>query len=192
MNPLPDSVLFHLCCAPCGGVPVRMLREEGIALTGFWYNPNIHPLEEWTRRRQGVEALAADVGLPMIWTDAFEQDRWLASWAPGDAGRCAYCYETRMDAVARTAAEQGMAAFSTSLLISPYQNHEAICAAAERAGTRHGVAFLYRDFRPQYREGQNLARGKGWYMQKYCGCAQSWGESDHPKKPAYDFSATSP
>ena len=188
MDPKPESLLLHLCCAPCGGVPVRRLREEGFALTGLWHNPNIHPLEEWTRRKAGVEALSMDASLPMIWSDAFDQTHWQTRWHVSDRSRCLWCYDCRMDFAAQTAAEQGIAAFTTSLLISPYQNHEAIREAGERAAARHGVAFLYRDFRPDYREGQNLARAKGWYMQKYCGCVHSWSESDHPKKPAYDFS----
>ena len=35
------------------------------------------------------------------------------------------------------------------------------------------VAFLYRAFRPLFREGQEKARELGFYMQKYCGCVFS-------------------
>ena len=59
---------------------------------------------------------------------------------------------------------------ATSLLISPYQNHEAIAAVAREMGEKYGVAFLYRDFRPLFQEGQQFARDHGFYMQKYCGC----------------------
>ncbi len=85
-------------------------------------------------------------------------------------GRCAYCYRVRMEETARYAAEHGYDSFTTSLLISPYQNHEAICAVARAMGGKYGVEFLYRDFRPLFREGQQFARDHGFYMQKYCGC----------------------
>ena len=85
--------------------------------------------------------------------------------------RCqAYCYRVRMEAAARYAAENGFDSFTTSLLISPYQDHQGIAAAAREMGERYGVEFLYRDFRPLFQEGQQFAREHGFYMQKYCGC----------------------
>ena len=44
---------------------------------------------------------------------------------------------------------------------------------AEALAAQYGVAFLYRDFRPGFREGQRQAREMGFYMQKYCGCVFS-------------------
>ena len=85
-------------------------------------------------------------------------------------GRCAYCYRVRMEETARYAAQNGYDSFTTSLLISPYQNHEAICATARAMGEKYGVEFLYRDFRPLFQAGQEFARAHGLYMQKYCGC----------------------
>ena len=64
-------------------------------------------------------------------------------------------------------------AFSTTLLVSPYQDHDGICRAAERLAEQYGVPFLYRDFRPGFRQGQAAARERGLYMQKYCGCVFS-------------------
>ena len=88
-------------------------------------------------------------------------------------GRCAYCYQVRMEETARYAAEHGFDSFTTSLLISPYQNHEAIRATAQAMGARYGVEFLDRDFRPLFQAGQEFAREHGFYMQKYCGCVFS-------------------
>ena len=87
-----------------------------------------------------------------------------------------------MDAAAKHAAENGFDSFTTTLLISPYQKHEEICSAALAAAKEHGVEFLYRDFRPLFREGQNEARERGLYMQKYCGCIFS-EEDRYKKKP---------
>jgi hypothetical protein len=88
----------------------------------------------------------------------------------------------------KTAAEaviQGSDCFSTSLLISPYQNHELLKEIGYEIGEKIGIAFYYEDFKQLYRTGLQLARGYGWYIQKYCGCAISYNESDHPKKPDY-------
>ena len=71
------------------------------------------------------------------------------------------------------AAEGGFDSFTSSLFISPYQNHELMREVAERAAAEYGVEFLYRDFRPYFRAGQERARELGFYIQKYCGCVFS-------------------
>jgi predicted adenine nucleotide alpha hydrolase (AANH) superfamily ATPase len=84
--------------------------------------------------------------------------------------RCAFFYRLWLEKTAAAAAAGAYDAFSTTLLISPYQAHELIRAAAEEAAARHGPAFLYRDFRPRFRQGREEGRARGYYMQKYCGC----------------------
>ena len=88
-------------------------------------------------------------------------------------GRCVECYRMRMCAAAQYAAENGFTHFTSTLFVSPYQNHELMKQVAEEAAEEFGVAFLYRDFRPYFREGQDRARELGLYMQKYCGCVFS-------------------
>ena len=67
----------------------------------------------------------------------------------------------------------GYDAFTTTLLVSPYQKHEALKQVGEEMAEKYGIEFLYRDFRPGFREGQSEARSLGLYMQKYCGCVFS-------------------
>ena len=87
-----------------------------------------------------------------------------------------------IDADAKYAKENGYDAFSTTLLISPYQNHELLKKTGEMLSKKYGIEFLYRDFRPGFREGQNKARSLGLYMQKYCGCVFSEEERYLSKK----------
>jgi len=87
--------------------------------------------------------------------------------------RCLYCYRTRLEKTARLAAERSFDAFSTTLLISPYQDHDVIKEICEQVANDFSVDFLYRDFRPRFHEGQKQARNAGYYMQKYCGCIYS-------------------
>ncbi len=85
--------------------------------------------------------------------------------------RCVkYCYRVRLEQTARYAKEHGYDTFSTTLLISPYQNHEALKVIGEEMAKKYNLTFLYRDFRPGFKEGQAEARELGLYMQKYCGC----------------------
>ena len=98
------------------------------------------------------------------------------------AGRCLHCYRMRFRSVAKYAAENGYSHFSSTLFVSPYQNHDLMIRAAEEAAEEFGVAFLHRDFRPYFREGQDEARALGLYMQKYCGCIFSEEERYQKRK----------
>ena len=166
------KLLLHICCAPCSVACVRALRGEGLDVSGFWYNPNIHPFTEYKARRDALAGYADSVNLPLTARDEYGlRDFLTLTWpASPEPGRCVACYQTRMDAAAAHAAENGFEAFSTTLLISPYQRHDLLCETAEETARRHGVRFLYRDFRPLFREGQAEARELGLYRQKYCGC----------------------
>ena len=88
----------------------------------------------------------------------------------------------RLFEAARQAKELGFDSFTSSLFISPYQNHDLMRETAERAANEYGVEFLYRDFRPYFKAGQEKARELGFYMQKYCGCVFS--EEERYLKPS--------
>lgn len=169
------KLLMHMCCAPCAVYPVSVLRDEGVEVHGLFYNPNIHPWDEYVRRRDTVVQYAELVSMPVTMMEGFDEERWRAL-ASEELARCTMCYTVRMDRVAEYAAINGYDAFTTSLLVSPYQKHELIAKAAHHAGARAGIAFLYRDFRPGFREGQNMAKEMGLYRQKYCGCIVSYEE----------------
>ena len=176
------KILLHTCCAPCANECVRALRSEGCETTAFWFNPNIHPLYEYNSRRDALKTYSAAVGLPVIYEDTYGLRAFINAVHPDYDARCGYCYRTRLYETARRAAEDGYGAFTTSLLISPYQDHEQIRKTAEEAAAHHGIAFLYRDFRPLFREGQRRAREMNLYMQKYCGCVFS-EEARYAKEP---------
>ena len=168
-----ERLLLHTCCAPCSVYCVDSLRGEGIEPVSFWYNPNIHPYQEYRARRDTLADYAASIGLELAVRDEYGL-RPLVRAVAGDIDRrCAYCYACRLEETARYAAGHGFTHFSTTLLVSPYQDHEAIRRTAEALGARYGVGFLYRDFRPGFRQGQAKARELGLYMQKYCGCVFS-------------------
>ncbi len=166
-------LLLHICCAPCSIACIQSLRADGLEPTGLWYNPNIHPFTEYRARRDTLKDYAASIGLKLEVEDIYGLRPFVRAVASDIDGRCRVCYELRMDETARFAAEHGFDTFTTTLLISPYQNHELLCQTAEAAAKRYGVAFLYRDFRPLFRDGQQQAREMGLYMQKYCGCVFS-------------------
>lgn len=168
-----ERLLLHTCCAPCSVYCVDLLRSEGIEPVSFWYNPNIHPYQEYKARRDALREYAASIGMELLIREDYGLRDFVRAVASDIDRRCKHCYTTRMEETARCAAEHGFTHFSTTLLVSPYQDHDGICAAANELAERYGVEFLYRDFRPGFREGQAKAREHGLYMQKYCGCVFS-------------------
>ena len=168
-----EKLLLHTCCAPCSVHCVESLRGEGIEPVSFWYNPNIHPYQEYKARRDTLKAYAADIGMELLVREDYGLRDFVRAVAGDIDHRCAHCYTVRLEETARFAAQHGFTAFSTTLLVSPYQDHQGICRTAEALAQRYGVQFLYRDFRPGFRAGQAKARAAGLYMQKYCGCVFS-------------------
>ncbi len=167
------KTLLHICCAPCANQCIRILREEGIAITGFWYNPNIHPFTEYRARRNCLREFASTCDLPLIEKNDYGLRPFVRAVAEDMENRCVKCYEMRLFETAKTAAEQGFDSFTSSLFISPYQNHQLMKEVAQRAAEAYGVEFLYRDFRDVFKAGQDFAREQEFYMQKYCGCVFS-------------------
>ena len=172
---------MHTCCAPCSVYCIDSLREEGLEPTLFWYNPNIHPFTEYKARRDCLKDYAAQVNAKLIVKEEYGLDDFCRNVASDIKNRCAnYCYPKRLGETVRYAAEHGYEAFTTTLLVSPYQKHDAIKELCEKLAADAGLKFVYRDFRVGFREGQKKARELGLYMQKYCGCIFS--EEDRYKK----------
>ena len=167
------KTLLHICCAPCANQCIESLRGETIEVTGFWYNPNIHPFTEYRQRRNCLREYADQIALPLIEKNDYALRPFVRKVAEDIENRCVKCYEMRLFETAKTAKEQGFDSFTSSLFISPYQNHELMRSVAEQAAELYGVEFLYRDFRLLFKDGQAFAREHGFYMQKYCGCVFS-------------------
>jgi epoxyqueuosine reductase len=163
---MPD-LLLHICCAPCLCWPKKELTGEGISFTGLWYNPNIHPYVEYTKRLGAVTSFAAATGIDVIFQDEYPLEQTLRMLSDQ---RCIACYQLRMERTARTARELGYPAFSTTLLYSIYQQHGLIHDLGIRVGRQYNVEFFYRDFRTGWRQGREMAQQRELYRQKYCGC----------------------
>ena len=164
------NTLLHICCAPCSNMCIETLRGDHIDVTGYWYNPNIHPFTEYRSRRNTLRDYASSIELPLVEQNDYGLRPFVRAVCEDIPVRCVKCYEMRFRQTAHYAAEQGFDSFTSSLFISPYQKHDLMREVAEQAAAEFGVRFLYRDFRPYFREGQERARALGFYMQKYCGC----------------------
>ncbi len=170
---------MHICCAPCLIYPLDTLRVRGVEVTGLFYNPNIHCALEYSKRNDALSVL--DSKIEVIQGEYSPQDFFRAVNLKEDfPGRCAICWRLRLKKTARVASLRGFKYFSTTLLVSPYQDHESLKKIGAEAGREEGVEFYYVDFRPGFRKAMEEARQKGIYTQKYCGCIYS--QIDRNKK----------
>lgn len=173
------KLLLHICCAPCSTASVAAWRGDGYEVAGTFFNPNIQPFTEYERRREALTAYSCEIGLPLIGESGYDVRAWLemVRGLEEKGRRCRLCVSQRLRRTAETAASQGFSAFSTTLLISPFQDHELVKEEGERAADDAGVPFLYRDLRPHFRESIEMSRSAGLYRQNYCGCVFSEEEA---------------
>lgn len=167
------KLLLHVCCGPCTLYPLTLLRDEGLDPSGFFYNPNIHPFQEFQRRLAALDALCAAMAFSVETVREYGLTEYLRQVVFHEKERCLVCYEMRLAATAAHAREVGAEAFTTTLLYSRHQKHEAIRSIGERIGKESGVPFYYRDFRKGWQEGIERSKAMGLYRQPYCGCIYS-------------------
>ncbi|MBI5055249.1 MAG: epoxyqueuosine reductase QueH [Nitrospirae bacterium] len=185
------KILFHICCSNCAVYPVKLTRAEGHDFTGFWYNPNIHPSEEYQLRLDSLKKLSDDWRITMLYLDEYRPEDFFdmfniesspsiytdglfdlsdLNYVPLFPERCKSCYSLRLERTAATASKEGFDAFSTTLLISPYQDFDQISITGKLLAEKYNISFYLKDFRPYFRESKCLAKELSLYRQRYCGC----------------------
>jgi predicted adenine nucleotide alpha hydrolase (AANH) superfamily ATPase len=177
--PPGTEVLLHICCAPDAAYGVRAMRERFDA-AGFFYNPNIHPREEFRKRTLATLELLEKSPFPLVMGNGGEQ-----AWEEATRGldgepergrRCEACIRLRLRETARKASELGMPAFGTVLTVSPKKDASMINRLGREEETRTGIRFVAADLKKNdgYLHSVRLTREFGLYRQKYCGCRYSF------------------
>jgi len=171
-------ILMHMCCAGCGLYPAKSLRERGVEFRALWFNPNIHPEDEYSRRLDAVRKLQVLWGLDVRYIEYYGREEFEAAISAHNGLRCEVCYEMRLRRTALEARQMGLDGFTTSLLVSPYQKHDLLVDAGRKVENELSVPFYAWDFREGWREGRKMLRELGLYSQYYCGCFFSKAERD--------------
>lgn len=165
-----NRLLLHVCCGPCATATVAELRQK-YALVGYFYNPNIHPFSEYRRRLINAERFFLQAGISLIIPEYQPESYFIKIGTNFRAPeRCRLCYQLRLEKTAQEAAAKNIKNISTTLLISPYQDHQQLQEIGFQTASEWGLNFHYQDLRPLFGRSRNLAKELGLYRQKYCGC----------------------
>jgi len=164
------NILLHVCCGPCTLYPLKTLKKEGFRVQGYFFNPNIHPYQEFRRRIKALEIVSEKKKLEIIWDKNYGLRSFLRKVIFRENKRCEICYALRLEFTVKKALELNADAFTTTLLYSRYQAHDLIRTIAEDLSFRYKIPFLYRDFRVGWEDGQKEALLLDIYRQPYCGC----------------------
>ena len=179
-------LLLHACCAPCSSACLEYLARY-FSVTVLFYNPNIAPEEEFSKRAQEllrlVRELPAENPVSAV-IDRFDPQEFYAAVrgleATGEGGaRCEACFRLRLGRAAQYAAEHGFDYFCTTLTISPLKNAGLLNRVGEELSEIYRVPFLPSDFKKKggYARSVELSREYGLYRQNYCGCVFSQREA---------------
>lgn len=180
------KILLHVCCGPCMIYPLKKLREQGFAISAFFYNPNIYPATEYKQRMQTVTDYAGRVHCQTTFAPSYNPGEFSDAIAGnyGRPQRCQACWYLRLKKTAQQAQKQGIGMFTTTLLVSPYQDKQLLNQAGEKAAVESGIRFYFYDFSEGYRESVRISKEEQMYRQKYCGCKFSIDERGRSKRVA--------
>jgi len=170
------KTLLHICCGICAASVGERLISEGHDVTGFFYNPNIHPSEEYEHRLKVARDIAEWLKIPLV-VPAYAPENWLEQTRslakePEGGKRCSVCFKIRLQATFSYLHENDFEAFTTTLTVSPHKAAPIVNQIGMEIG---GEKFLPRDFKKKdgFKRSNEIAKQLGLYHQHYCGCVYS-------------------
>lgn len=184
-----SKLLLHSCCAPCAGEIMEAVAASGIDTTIYFYNPNIHPKEEYEIRKDENIRFAEKLGFDFIDAD-YDKDNWFERIKglenePERGKRCTVCFDMRFERTALYAHENNFKIFATTLGISRWKNLEQINNSGLKAAKRYnGLDFWNFNWRKQGGSSRMLeiSKKEKFYKQEYCGCVYSLRDTNKWRK----------
>lgn len=176
------TVLLHSCCAVCSGHAINHLRELGYEPISYFFNPNIYPLEEYSKRLNAHKKLCEALSCKLI---VEEQEAYSAglynevmtgyeNYEEGSI-RCKRCFELRLLKTIQKAKELEIKNYTTTISISPHKDFNVIKEVGEFFSNYFNINFLSIDFKKQdgFLKSNLIAKSLNLYRQNYCGCEVS-------------------
>lgn len=170
------KILLHACCGICSAYPIENLREIGYEPVVYFYNPNIHPEDEYLKRLIAQETLCENNNCELIVGDydtkMFDVIAFGLEDEPEKGKRCAKCFKLRLTEAAKKAKEFGINDFTTSIVISPHKDFKLISELGKEIAKKYDVNYLDIDFKKQNGlvKSNKIAMDLNLYRQNYCGC----------------------
>ena len=170
------KVLLHICCGVCAAGVAEQLLSEGFKVTGYFFNPNIYPYEEYQKRLVAARMAAEELKFSLE-EGLYTPDEWIAATEslkeePEGGLRCEICFRYRLEKTFDHLQESGNDYFTTTLTIGPRKPADVV----NRIGTEIGDGkFLVRDFKKKagFQRATTLANEWELHRQNYCGCVFS-------------------
>lgn len=180
--------LLHVCCAPCSGEVIEALVEANIECMAYFYNPNIHPKEEYLKRKEENKVFAKLYNIPFF-DDDYNDDDWFAltkgrELEPERGERCTICFDMRLERAAFYAYTHGFDVLATSLSISRSKDIQQINGCGERAAAKYpGLKYWTHNWRKRGGSQRmvTISQEHGFYRQEYCGCLYSLRDSNESR-----------
>lgn len=170
------KVLLHICCGVCAAGAAEQLLSEGFEVTGYFFNPNIYPYEEYQKRLEAARKVAEKLQFSLI-EGRYTPGEWMTETEsfknePEGGKRCKVCFRHRLDDTFNRVQESGNDFFTTTLTIGPRKHADVV----NRIGTEiGGDKFLVRDFKKKagFQRANELSKEWKLHRQNYCGCVFS-------------------
>ncbi len=170
------KILLHTCCAICSAYPVSYLKDAGYDVVAYFYNPNIHPTEEYEKRLLAQRTLCKHFGIDLI-EETYEPEIYFDyvkgfETEPEKGLRCDKCFELRLEKTAQKAKELGIDNFTTSIVISPHKNFQKLSQIGEILAQKYELNFEAIDFKKKdgFLKTNQISKSLNLYRQNYCGC----------------------
>lgn len=192
------KLLLHACCAPCSSYVIECLARH-FQITIYYYNPNIHPQEEYERRLHELEKFLPSFPLAceekvvlhvekyepkdfFDYTNVLNETELQAEQEKGE--RCRRCYQLRMEKAFEYACANGFDFFTTTLSISPYKDSIKINGIGLNLNSNRSTKYLPADFKKKggFLRSTQISKEYGLWRQDYCGCIYSKQNSSLPMK----------
>ena len=161
------------CCAPCSAGAIAQLADGIPGVSDFivlFYNPNIYPESEYTRRMQEQIKYCGRLGVKYAVLE-YDHDAWRDAvrgfeTAPERGARCSLCFEYRFRRAVKFAHENGYDAIASVFGVSRHKDQSQVDNVAMGACT--GVSYLPIKWDENLRV--QINRESDFYRQNYCGC----------------------
>jgi predicted adenine nucleotide alpha hydrolase (AANH) superfamily ATPase len=187
---MSKKIFVHSCCAACASHVFSELEKAGFKVVAFFYNPEVDETVEYTRRKQGLIKYCLENKIEFVEGEYLPTDfsdlttpfkdpasmKYISDKERYRRKRCALCNSMVIQETVEQAKKKRLKYFTTTLLCSPYKNHDEIVEISNEEALDYGINFYYQDFRKGYWKGRNYARNHSIELPSYCGCLESQKE----------------